>query len=286
MNLKEFLNSPLISSDSINFTVYNLFIILVIIIATVLILRFVKAIFKRLISKNILEQGQSWSIFLIIKYFIWVIIIIVTLDTIGVKVSILLASVAALLVGVGMGIQQLFNDLASGIIILVERNLKIGDVIQLDDGTVGRVLSIGLRTSMVKSRDDIVMIIPNSKFVNDKIINWSHLDKTTRFHINVGVAYASDVNRVQQALLHCADQNKRIAAKPRPFVRFLNFGDSSLDFQLYFWTPEIFEVENLKSDIRFAVNEEFAKQGIQIPFPQRDVHIKKQQEASQPSLLH
>jgi len=275
MNLKEFLKAPIITSESMNFTVYNLILVLFIIIATVLIIRFVKIIFKRLIAKNILEQGPSWSIFLIIKYFVWVIIIIVTLDTIGVRVSILLASVAALLVGVGMGIQQLFNDLASGIIILVERNLKIGDVIQLDDGTVGRVLSIGLRTSMVKSRDDIVMIIPNSKFVNDKIINWSHIEKTTRFHIDVGVAYGSDVKKVEQALLHCANQNKKISQKPKPFVRFLNFGDSSLDFQLYFWADETFEVENLKSEVRFAVNEEFIKQGIHIPFPQRDVYIKQ-----------
>jgi small-conductance mechanosensitive channel len=232
-------------------------------------------IFKRLIANEVLDQGPSWSVFLIIKYFIWVIIIIVTLDTIGVQVSILLASIAALLVGVGMGIQQLFNDLASGIIILIERNLKIGDIIQLDDGTVGRVLSIRLRTSMIKSRDDIVMIIPNSKFVNDKIINWSHLDKTTRFHIDVGVAYGSDVLKVKKVLLQCAEQNKAVTSKPKPFVRFLNFGDSSLDFQLYFWSAQTFEVENLKSELRFAINEEFINNDIQIPFPQRDVHIKQ-----------
>jgi len=275
MKIQELLSQPIISTGTVNITVYSLLIILIIIITTAIMLRFLKMIFKRLIAKKVLDQGPSWSVFLIIKYFIWVIIIIVTLDTIGVQVSILLASVAALLVGVGMGIQQLFNDLASGIIILIEGNLKIGDIIQLDDGTVGRVLSIRLRTSMIKSRDDIVMIIPNSKFVNDKIINWSHLDKTTRFHINVGVAYGSDVIKVKKVLLQCAVQNKAITTKPKPFVRFLNFGDSSLDFQLYFWTAQTFEVENLKSDLRFAINEEFINNGIQIPFPQRDVHIKQ-----------
>jgi len=275
MEIKELLSQPIISTGTVNITIYSLLIILIIIIATAITMRFLKIIFKRIIANKVLDQGPSWSVFLIIKYFIWVIIIIVTLDTIGVKVSILLASVAALLVGVGMGIQQLFNDLASGIIILIEGNLKIGDIIQLDDGTVGRVLSIRLRTSMIKSRDDIVMIIPNSKFVNEKIINWSHLDKTTRFHINVGVAYGSDVLKVKKVLLQCAGQNKAITTKPKPFVRFLNFGDSSLDFQLYFWTAQTFEVENLKSDLRFAINEEFINNGIQIPFPQRDVHIKQ-----------
>lgn len=275
MEIKELLSQPIISTGTVNITIYSLLIILVIIITTAITLRFIRMIFKRLIAKEVLDQGPSWSVFLIIKYFIWVIIIIVTLDTIGVQVSILLASIAALLVGVGMGIQQLFNDLASGIIILIERNLKIGDVIQLDDGTVGRVLSIRLRTSMIKSRDDIVMIIPNSKFVNDKIINWSHLDKTTRFHINVGVAYGSDVLKVKKVLLQCAMQNKAVTSKPKPFVRFLNFGDSSLDFQLYFWTAQTFEVENLKSELRFAINDEFTNNDIQIPFPQRDVHIKQ-----------
>ncbi len=275
MTLREILELEIVSSESLTLSVYSVLIVLIIILTTVFALRFVKAIFKKLIAKKVLEQGASWSIFLIVKYFIWVIITIVTLDTIGIQVSILLASVAALLVGVGLGIQQLFNDLASGIIILVERSLKIGDVIHLDDGTVGRVVSIGLRTSMVKSRDDIIMIIPNSKFVNEKIINWSHLDKTTRFNVNVGVAYGSDVLKVEQALLKCAADNKEIASKPKPFVRFLNFGDSSLDFQLFFWTAQTFEVENLKSTLRFAINAEFLKQGIQIPFPQRDVHIKK-----------
>jgi len=275
MEIKELLSQPIISTGTVNITIYSILIILIIIIATAITLRFLRMIFKRLIANEVLDQGPSWSVFLIIKYFIWVIIIIVTLDTIGVQVSILLASIAALLVGVGMGIQQLFNDLASGIIILIERNLKIGDIIQLDDGTVGRVLSIRLRTSMIKSRDDIVMIIPNSKFVNDKIINWSHLDKTTRFHIDVGVAYGSDVLKVKKVLLQCAEQNKAVTSKPKPFVRFLNFGDSSLDFQLYFWSAQTFEVENLKSELRFAINEEFINNDIQIPFPQRDVHIKQ-----------
>lgn len=275
MDFKEILNYPLIASQSMNLTVYNLVFVFVIILVTVFTLRFVKVIFKRLIAKKVIDQGASWSIFLIIKYFIWVIIIIVTLDTLGLKISILLASVAALLVGVGMGIQQLFNDLASGIIILVERNLKIGDVIQLDDGTVGRTISIGLRTSMIKSRDDITMIIPNSKLVNNKIINWSHMEKNTRFNIDVGVAYGSDVKLVEKTLLSCAARHKEISSKPAPFVRFQNFGDSSLDFQIFFWSAETFEVENLKSDLRFSINQEFINHGIQIPFPQRDVHIKK-----------
>ena len=195
------------------------------------------------------------------------------LESLGVEISILLASIAALLVGVGLGIQQLFNDLASGIILLIERKLRIDDVIQLEDGEVGKVTNIGLRTSEIKTRDDIIMIIPNSKFVNDKIINWSHIDQNTRFHVNVGVAYGSDVNIVTECLLKCAHEHSEVSKSPEPFVRFEDFGDSSLDFQLFFWVEKSFIVERIKSDIRYLIYKAFDDHKIQIPFPQRDLHI-------------
>jgi len=186
----------------------------------------------------------------------------------------LLASITALLVGVGFGIQQLFSDLASGIVLLIERNLQINDVIQLADGTVGKVIHIGLRTSKIKTRDDIILVVPNSKFVNDIIINWSQMDYNTRFSVEVGVAYGSDTKLVTEILLRCAMKNEKISSNPTPFVRFNNFGDSSLDFQLFFWVKEPFLVEHTKSMLRYAIDDEFRKNGVQIPFPQRDLHIK------------
>ncbi len=248
---------------------------LFIIVVAIIITRILRSIFKRMVKKNKLDKGTGWSIFSIIKYFIWVIIIVLVLDTFGVKITILLASVAALLVGVGLGIQQLFSDLASGIITLVERNLKVSDVIQLDDGTVGRVLSIGLRTSKIRTRDNIIMIVPNSNFVNDSIINWSHMERSTRFYVQVGVAYGSDVKLVEKVLLDCAAKHEGVSKTPSPFVRFYDFGDSSLVFQLYFWVERSFFIENIKSDLRFYISDAFRDNKIHIPFPQRDVHIKK-----------
>jgi small-conductance mechanosensitive channel len=274
MTIKEILDHTLVSTKHFDLTVSSVVVVVVTIILTVGIVYFIRLIFNRMIAKERVEKGTGWSIFLIIKYLIWTIVIIVMLNTIGIKISILLASVAALLVGVGFGIQQLFNDIASGIIILLERDLKINDIIQLDDGTVGRVTKIGLRTSMIITRDDITMIIPNSKFVNDKVINWSHIEKNTRFHIDVGVSYGSDVVLVKKLLLDCAARHQKISAKPAPFVRFADFGDSSLDFQLYFWLDDTFLVENIKSDLRFMITEAFNANGIVIPFPQRDVHMK------------
>ncbi|MFA8437236.1 MAG: mechanosensitive ion channel family protein [Marinifilaceae bacterium] len=274
MSFREFLNYKIIESENITISVYSLLISLVVILITFLILRITRKIFQRFIEKRKLKDRGYWSIYLIIRYFIWVIVIVVLLDTFGVRISVLLASIAALLIGVGLGIQQLFNDLSSGIILLIERNLQINDIIQLQDGTVGRVTEIGLRTSQIKTRDDIVLIVPNSKFVNDNIINWSHIDYKTRFSVKVGVAYGTDVELVCEVLLKCAFANTEIANYPKPFVRLNEFGESSLDFQLFFWVMESFYVENLKSDLRMAINREFKAHGIQIPFPQRDIHMK------------
>ena len=127
-----------------------------------------------------------------------------------------------------------FSDIASGIVLLIERNLQINDVIQLEDETVGKVIHIGLRTSKLKTREDIILVVPNSKFVNDKIINWSQMDYNTRFSVEVGVAYGSDTKLVTQILLDCATENKNISALPKPFVRFNDFGESSLIFQCIF----------------------------------------------------
>jgi small-conductance mechanosensitive channel len=160
--------------------------------------------------------------------------------------------------------------------ILFEGSLKVGDVVEIQAGIVGKVVEIGLRTSKIETRDNIVMVIPNSKFVTDIVINWSHMEKKTRFHVDVGVAYGSDVDKVTRILLECAQNQEKISASPKPFVRFNDFGDSSLDFQLFFWTTETFRVEFIKSEIRYKIDAAFRAQGVHIPFPQRDVHIKSQ----------
>ncbi len=275
MGISEFLNYSLIKSNNFSLTVYGVLIVIGVVLVTIVTLRILKRVFKRFIDKRDRDQGVYWSVFLFVKYLTWVIVVIALLDTVGVHISVFLASIAALLVGVGLGIQQLFNDIASGLVLIIERNLQINDVIQLDDDTVGRVIEIGLRTSKIKTRDDIVMIVPNSKFVNDRIINWSHIDFKTRFCVEVGVAYGSDIKLVSELLKSCASSHIKIANKPVPFVRFNNFGESSLDFQLYFWVKETFLVENIKSDLRFAIDDAFRKNGVTIPFPQRDVHLMK-----------
>jgi small-conductance mechanosensitive channel len=274
MNFKEILNYKLIESESYSLSTYNLTMVFILIISTIILLKILKKVFKKYIQIRNLDAGSAWSIYQMLRYLIWVIISVLILESVGVKVSIILASFAALLVGLGFGIQQIFNDIVSGIFILLERNMKIDDILQLKDGTIGKVTYIGLRTSKIKTRDDIIMIIPNSNFVSDKIINWTLIENRTRFYINVGVAYGSDVTLVEKILLQCAKSHHRISKDNACFVRFNDFGESSLDFQLFFWVNDSFYVEHIKSDLRFQIEREFKKNGVHIPFPQRDVYIK------------
>jgi small-conductance mechanosensitive channel len=274
MKLEKLINFELLKTENIEITVSSVIVVILVFLVTIIGLRIIRGFFTRYIKKQEAERRSYWSVYLILRYVVWVVVIVVMLETSGVKVSVLLASITALLVGIGFGIQQLFNDIASGIVLIFERNLQINDIIELDDGTVGKVLHIGLRTSRLKTRDDVILVVPNSKFVNDTIINWSQMDYNTRFSVKVGVAYGSDTKLVTRLLLECTNNIKNISTHPKPFVRFNDFGDSSLDFQVYFWVRESFLVEHTKSEIRYAIDDTFRKHGIQIPFPQRDVHIK------------
>jgi len=219
------------------------------------------------------DRGKSKSVYKFLSYLIWVIAFLIILGSTGLELKVLYGAGAALLVGIGFGLQQIFADLISGIFLLFEGNLKEGDVVELNNGIIGKVAHVGIRTSKILTRDDYTMIIPNTEFITKEVINWTHNEENTRFRIEVGVAYGSDVRLVEEVLLDCAKGHPGISRDPKPFVRFDNFGDSSLDFQLFFWSRKTFRIENLKSDLRFKIDESFQNNTIQIPFPQRDVHI-------------
>jgi len=275
MNFKEVLEYSLINTENFNITVYNLIATILILVITRIIIGIIYKIFKRRIfTNNNIDLGKSHSIYQLIKYVLWVIAIVLSLETIGIKITFLLAGSAALLVGLGLGLQQVFKDIVSGLFLLFEGNLKLNDVVELDDGEIGKVKEINFRTTKIETRDNIILVVPNAKFIDANVINWSHIQKKTRFYVQVGVAYGSDVTLVEKVLLDCAAKHKDVTKSPKPFVRFSDFGSSSLDFQIFFWTDKSFEVENIKSDLRFEIDKQFRENKIQIPFPQRDVHIK------------
>ncbi len=166
---------------------------------TRLILWLVEKIMRRNKKLKKFEEGNLHSLFQITKYVIWIFAILIILDTIGIKLNVLLAGSAALLVGVGLGLQNTFNDFISGIILLFEGSIKVGDILEIDDDVV-KIQKIGLRTSETMNRDDIVTILPNSLITTNKVTNWSHQSKKTRFRVNVEVAYGSDVKLVLEIL--------------------------------------------------------------------------------------
>jgi len=274
MSFREFLEYTLLETKDFDVTVYEILTIFLLFFATLLLLRLLKRVFRAREKRKEFDPGRSHAILQILKYVVYIAVILISFEIVGIKLTLLLAGSAALLVGLGLGLQQIFQDIMSGIAILFEGSLKVGDVVEIQDDLVGRVIEIGLRTSRLETRDNIVMVVPNSKFVTDIVINWSHSEKRTRFHVDVGVAYGSDVEKVTRVLLRCAEENTKVSSAPKPFVRFNDFGNSSLDFELFFWTTETFQVEYIKSEIRYKIDAAFRANDIQIPFPQRDVHIK------------
>ncbi len=271
--IKNIFDKTLISSGHIKITVYSFIEVFLIIAITWLVVWALKKFLLKSGKVSKVDHSFRYTLFTVIKYTLWVIAISMILQSIGVKITILIASSAALLVGVGMGLQQIFKDIISGIFLLFEGVIKVDDIVELA-GFVGRVQEIGIRTTKILTRDNIVMIIPNSKFIEENVINWSTMDELSRFSVSVGVAYGSDVQKVEEALLSCAQEHPRISKTMKPKVRFEDFGDSSLNFQLYFYTEHGFRVEWIKSDLRHCIDRKFREAGIEIPFPQRDVYIK------------
>ncbi len=271
--IKTFLELELLDIGENTIRVYTLVTILLIFLITKLVIWLIKKTLTRKSKFNKLDKGSTYALFQIIKYVIWVIAIGFILETIGIKVTVLVAGSAALLVGIGLGLQQTFNDVVSGIILLSEQSIKIDDVLEIDNNIV-RIQSIGLRTSKGLNTDDISIIIPNSLITTNKVINWSHQTKKTRFRIDVGVAYGSDVDLVIKVLEESAFEHVDITDRELTEARLVYFGNSSLDFQVLFYSKNIFRISKVKSDIRRIIYKKLAENNITIPFPQMDLHLK------------
>jgi len=271
--INEILNFELFKLGEYTFKVYTLGIFILVFILAHLILWGIKKLLFRKTTESSIDKGSLMAVYQIIKYVIWVIAIAYMLDVVGIKITVLVAGSAALLVGVGLGLQQTFNDIISGVILLSERSIKYGDVLEID-GEVVQIQQIGLRTSQGINRDSITMIIPNSLITTSKVINWSHQSLKTRFRIDVGVAYGSDVDLVLKILTESAYEHKEVKDREQLEARFVNFGNSSLDFQLLFYSTNVFRIERIKSDIRKIIDRKFRENNITIPFPQMDLHLK------------
>lgn len=233
-----------------------------------------KWLVQRVLVRTKLDLGARQAIGSITRYLAILIGLLVALQTVGIDLTTLNVLAGAVGIGVGFGLQNIANNFISGLIILFERPIKIGDRIEVG-GVDGDVIEIGARSTTVLTNDKISIIIPNSKFITDNVTNWSHTDPRVRFHIKVGVAYGSDVRRVEKLLIDVARANPNVISDPPPKVWFRSFGDSSLDFELLAWNTNLVHSKGqFISDLNFAIYETFKKHGIEIPFPQRDLHIR------------
>ncbi len=277
MTIKEILEYNFFDVGDISLNAITLIeFTLVIILGRIVFWLIDKQILRRFFQK-LEDPGREFAIRQFVKYIIYLLTFLFSLQVLGISLSVLWAGSAALLVGFGLGMQQTFNDLVSGIILLSESSVSVGDVVTVD-GIVGKVNRIGLRTSEVESMDEITIVIPNSKLVVDNVINWSYNGKHSRFQISIGVAYDADPEEVRKILLRIADAQMELSTQPKPTVQFVEFGDSSLNFNLHFYTKDFWNIERIKSDLRFKVFAAMKKAGIEIPFPQTDVWVRSAKE--------
>lgn len=276
MDKAQELLANLLESSKFDFTPATIILVVLVLVTARIGVWSIQKILKRsILSRRIpLESGRKEAVFQIIKYGIYSVGILVILNLIVKDISLLVASSAALFVGIGLALQHVFDDVLSGIIILVDGTIEVGDVIEVHTLKItGKVKEIRLRTSLVETPDSTIIIVPNSRITTLNVVNWDHNDRETRFRIQVSVAYGSDVSRVRKALMNCALAHGKVMKKPEPKVFFTAFGESSLQFQMLFWSKNNFEIEEVKSDLRFMVDAEFRRLEIVIPFPQRDIHI-------------
>ncbi len=268
--IKSFLNISIFDGKDIHINVSTL----IAIILALIIVSFILKVINRIVTKKLpLEDKNKFiSVFNFLRYLLYIFVVVIVLHSSGVNLTVLLTASAALFVGLGFALQYLFQDIISGVLMIMDQSLHVGDIIEVD-GKVGRVFEIRLRTTRALTRDDKVIVIPNHIFLTDSIYNYTQNHKTTRESVKVGVAYGSDVTKVTQILEEVVSDQRGILKSPKPFVQFDDFGDSALLFSVHFYITDSFGDPRIKSEVRYKIDAEFRKNAVTIPFPQRDVHI-------------
>jgi small-conductance mechanosensitive channel len=273
--IRDIIFTPFLKLGGSDISVFWVFRVLIFISVIFLLARTARRILlKQILNRTPLDLGIQHAVATFTQYLVVVISFMVGLPTIGIDLSALAFIAGAIGVGVGFGLQNVTNNFISGIIILFERPIKIGDRIEVGDVN-GDVVHIAARSTTVRTNDNIAIIIPNSSFISSNVINWSHGDSKVRFRVPVGVAFDTDVRLVERLLMEVAKENENVLEDPPPRVVFKEFGDSALKFELRVWSSRLLHRRGvLISQLNFGIFEKFREHGIQIPFPQRDLHFK------------
>ena len=266
-----------------NLTLARLFYAFVIVFGMFILSKYVQWVLREQVLRAFQIAQHTQFLLLRFLHFGFIILgILISLSAIGVSFTSLALIFGGLSIGIGFGLQNIASNLISGFILIFERPIKIGDLVEIMDVNVfGRVSSINLRSTVIVSLDEKEIIVPNSQLITESVHNLTHQNNLFRLRIDVGVSYSSDVDLVKKVLLEAAHEHPQVIQEPKPtmqnvaspFVRFVSFGESSLDFHLLVWIPDSFQRFDIASDLHFTIWHKFKDYGITIPFPQRDVHF-------------
>lgn len=272
---KELMNYSLFNLGESNITLGLIITLSVSFIALFVITEWIRRFtVHKVLKRYQIDTGTKQSIGTMIKYFLILAGIFSILQTNGIDLSAFGILAGALGVGIGFGLQNITNNFISGLIILFEQPIKVGDRIEVGDVS-GDVIKISARSTMIVTNDNISIIVPNSQFIDSQVINWSHNERKIRFNFPVGVSYKEDPQKVKAILMEVAKINKGVLDTPEPDVLFEDYGDSSINFNLRVWTSEyINRPKILKSQLYYEIFRRFGEEGVEIPFPQRDLHLK------------
>lgn len=265
-------NAPL---PAVSLSLLQIFLLIALLIVVFWISsRTKRFLFNRFLVHSGLDRSLQYAIAQIISNVVLVVGIFIVLENTGIHLGALAVFAGAVGVGVGFGLQNIASNFISGLVILAERPITIGDRVEVA-GITGQVQQIRARSTVIRTNDNITMIVPNTKFIDSPVTNWTYGDPRVRFRIPVGVAYGSDIAKVCEALLAAGRENPNTLKEPAPSVFLEKFGDSSIDFELVVWSSEMSaRPSRYHSDLNFAIEQKFREAGIELPFPQRDLHIR------------
>jgi len=265
-------NAPL---PGVTLSLFQIFLLIALLIAVFWISsRTKRFLFNRFLAKSGLDRSLQYAIAQIVSNVVLIVGIFIVLDNAGIHLGALTVFAGAVGVGVGFGLQNIASNFISGLVILAERPITVGDRVEVA-GIAGQVQHIRARSTVIVTNDNITMIVPNTKFIDSPVTNWTYGDPRVRFRLPVGVAYGSDVNKVREALLAAASENPNTLKDPAPSVFLEKFGENSIDFELVVWSSEMsYRPRRYRSDLNFAMEEKLREAEIEIAFPQRDLHIR------------
>ena len=279
ISFNDFLDFKIIALKNFTLTFYHLLVIIIVFIATKMLVNVTKLYLSRKLKANInVEDGTEYIYIQIAKYIIYLCSVLLTCKILAIDLGLILTGSLGLLVGLGLGLQDVFKDLIAGVVLLLEKNIKIGDIVEIpgtsnQSSVVAKILKINARTTQIETREGNVLIIPNTRLTQQQVENWTHGSTLSRFNIEVVVDYGANLELISKLLIDSAMSHPKVKKDQPIFTRMAGFSENGLAIELIFWADQSWDINNYKSDLRFEIYRLFSIHNINIPYPKRSVEI-------------